>query len=67
MPNPTITVQISASDAAILPELMRPEIHRLERAAARMAHLDSDFVADLCRRLAQLRACLEAVEKGRGT
>ena len=64
MPNPTITVQISASDAAILPKLLRPEIGRLERVIAGMAHLDSDYTADLCRRLVQLRACLEAVEKG---
>jgi len=60
----TITIQISASDAAILPELMRPEIGRLERVIAGMAHQDFKYTADLCRRLVQLRACLEAVEKG---
>ena len=64
MPDPTITIQISASDAAILPELLRPEIGRLERVIAGMAHLDSDFVDDMHRRLAQLRACLAAVERG---
>jgi len=65
MPNPTITIQISASDASILQELLRPEIGRLERAVARMNHLDFKYTADMCRRLVQLRACLEAVEKAR--
>jgi len=59
-----ITVQISASDAAILPKLLRPEIGRLERVIAGMAHLDSDYTADLCRRLVQLRARVVALEKG---
>jgi len=64
MPNPTITIQISASEAAILLELLRPEIGRLERAASRMAHQDFKYTADLCRRLVQLRARVVAVEKG---
>ena len=60
-----ITIQISASDASILPELLRPEISKLERTVARMNHLDFKYTADMCRRLVQLRACLEAVEKAR--
>ena len=60
----TITIQISASAAAILPELLRRKIERVSRSIARMNHLDSDYTADMRVYLAQLRACLEAVEKG---
>jgi hypothetical protein len=63
MPDPTITIQIRLSDSVVLPELLRDEIERTESAIARVS--DSDYTADIRVYLAQLRACLAAVEKAR--
>ena len=59
----TITIQISLYDSGCLPKVLRDEIERVGRSIVRVS--DSDYTADMRVYLAQLRACLEAVEKGR--